>query len=88
MFRKVREFLRRFLEDPVGTAIEAGVWLVLLAVGIWVLALLGKMPPVLMSERALKRARDAFLAAPVPARPPLGTGNEPVSVDLNRPPGV
>lgn len=34
---KVREKIREFLEDPLGTAIEWAVYLILLGVGVYIL---------------------------------------------------
>jgi hypothetical protein len=43
MFARVRDFFRRFFNDPLGTAVEAGLYLVFLAVGVWILVFFAKM---------------------------------------------
>ena len=39
---RVREFVGRFLKDPLGTAIEAAIYLIFLGVGLWILIWAGK----------------------------------------------
>ena len=40
--QRVQQFFREFLDDPLGKAIEAAVYLVMLAVGVAILLYVGK----------------------------------------------
>jgi|GEM_PF-6230637 len=42
MMQQIREWFRRFFSDPIGTAVESWVYLVLLGVGLTLLIAAGK----------------------------------------------